>query len=360
MEADVIVRRQTTTKPRNVFEQFFGAAGYEDVPVHASSRPLYVEVLPLPEEGKPASFNGAVGAFSSKVEVTRNKLKANEAFNLKMTITGRGNIKLISAPTLELPDGFEVYEPKVSEGTNSKSFDYLVIPRQEGEYELKNLEFSYFNLDTKKYVSLPSPDLKITVLAADPNSSGAQVYSPHSQVKETENDIRYIKKGDFLMKKRDSEFFNSLTHLLLIIGPPFLLIIALFARRKHIANNSNVILVKERQAAKTARKQLVKAEKLMQANKKDEFYMEILTATNNYLSHKLHIPSSELSKETIASNMQRRQVSPEVLTKLLDSLNTSEYARYAPGAVSGDLKMVYKDTVDLISVIEQQLNKKPA
>src|SRR5690606_25660752 len=118
------------------------------------------------------------GNFSCKINVSRNEVKANDAFNLKMTISGNGNLKLINAPTLNLPESFESYEPKISESGNSKTFDYLIIPRSEGDYTLEKLDFSYFSLDAKKYVTIPSGELKIKVLPPNPNSVGAQVYTP--------------------------------------------------------------------------------------------------------------------------------------------------------------------------------------
>jgi hypothetical protein len=358
IEQGIIVRKQANSKPRNVFEQFFGANAYEDVNVTANSKPVTVEVLPLPEDGKPENFNGAVGNFQCKIQTTRNELKANEAFNLKMTITGRGNIKLLAAPKLNLPDGFETYEPKVSESSNAKSFDYLIIPRNEGDYKLEGLDFSYFSLDSKKYVTIPAGEINIRVLPPDPNSVGAKVYTSQSQVKETENDIRYIKKGNFELLKSETEFFNSVKHIVLLILPLIILFALLFLRRTHIKNNSNVVVVKERKAAKLAKKQLLKVETLMTENKKDEFYTEVLNALNNYLSHKLNIPSADLSREKITTTLLNRNVNQDTVGKLISTLDTSEFAKYAPGAVSGDLLAVYKSTVDLVTNIEQQLNKK--
>lgn len=360
IEGEVVVRRQTNAKPRNIFEQFFGTGGYEDIAVKATSRMTSVDVMELPAEGRPANFNGAVGSFGYKVEASRQTLKANDAFNLKITITGKGNVKLIDAPKLNLPESFETYEPKVLDGANSKVFDYIVIPREEGNFQLENLDFSYFDLDKKKYVNIPSPSINITVLAPDPNSKGAEVYSPQNQVKETENDIRYIKKGDFNLTKSNEEFFNSSAHILFLVIPFGLLFIALLVRGNYIKANSNVVAVKERKAAKVAKKQLVKAEKLMAANKKDEFYTEILTSINNYLSHKLNIPLADVSKDTVIAILNQKGVEESKISKLIKTIETSEYAKYAPGAVSGNLQEVYNDTVALVSDIEGQLNTKKA
>lgn len=360
IEGEVIVRKQTNTKPRNIFEQFFGTAGYEDVAVKTISRPVTLEVMDLPAEGRPANFSGAVGSFSYKVEASRQEVKANDAFNLKVTIGGKGNAKLVDAPKLQLPESFESYEPKVLDGANSKTFDYLIIPRQEGEYTLENLDFSYFDLDSKRYVTIPSPNITIKVLPPDPNSTGAQVYTPQNQVKETENDIRYIKKGTFNLTKTNTEFFNSFGHLALLFTPFLLLTGALVARKNYLKNNSNLVAVKERKAAKVARKQLVNAEKLMQANKKDEFYTEILTAIQNYVSHKLNIPLADVSKENVQQSLMKKSVDPGKIIQLVKTIETSEYAKYAPGGVSGNLKEVYDNTVKLITEIEEELNTKKA
>lgn len=357
-DCDVVIRRQTNAKPKNIFEQFFGTAGYEDIPVNAKSRPTSVEVVGLPEEGKPASFTGAVGNYNFKVEASRTELKANDAFNLKMTVSGKGNLKLVDAPKPLLPEGFETYDPKISENGNSKTFDYLVIPRSEGNYVLKDLDFSYYNLETKKYVTVSPEPINIKVLPPDPNSTGAQVYTQLNQVKTSDNDIRYIKKGNFELTKTETEFFNSPTHFALLAFPVLALLGGLVVRRNHIKNNSNMVLVKERKAAKVAKKQLVVAEKLMQQNNKDDFYTEILLALNNYVSNKLNIPVADLSHETIKKTLAAKQVDENINTKLITTLQTSEYAKYAPGAVSGDLQTVYKDTIDLITNLEEQLSKK--
>ncbi len=355
-----IIRKQSTAKPRTIFEQFFGGSSFEDLPVTVKSRSHMVEVMPLPESGKPSGFKGAVGNFSSRIELSRTSLKANEAFNLKWTISGKGNLKLLTAPDLNLPETFETYEPRVTENVNSKTFDYLIIPRHEGEYKVNELDFSFFNLDTKKYVTVPGGEFVISVLPPDPGSSGAQVYSPKNQVKETENDIRYIKKGDFVLHASRGEFFNSALHIVLMIGPVLALLGGIYIRRAHIRSNSNLALVRERKAGSVARKQLQNAERLQARAKKDEFYAEVLAALNRYISHKLNIPVAELSRDKIVAELTTRQVSGELANKLVSTLETAEFARYAPGAVSTDLTAVYNDTVELVSKLEQQLNRKPS
>lgn len=358
IQGDIVIRKQTTAKPKNIFEQFFGATSYEDIPINTKSKSIAIEILPLPEIGKPESFIGAVGDFNYKVDVTRNELKANDAFNLKMIITGNGNLKLINAPTLKLPDGFESYDPKITESNNSKMFDFLIIPRKEGVFTLNNLDFSYFDLNSKKYITKSAKIIKINVLAPAENSNEAKIFSSQTKIKETENDIRYIKKEDFFLTKSENEFFNSFTHILFLVLPLIALATGLLLRKNHIKNNSNIILVKERKAAKLAKKQLITAEKLMKEQKKDEFYTEVLMALTNYLGNKLNIPKAELSKESITKSLQLKNINHSTIQNLTNTIDTSEFAKYAPGSVSGNLQEVYNNTVELIANLEQQINKK--
>jgi len=358
VEGEVVVRRQNQSKPRTVFEQFFGTQSYEDIPIPIKSRGLSVEVLSLPEKNKPDNFSGGVGDLNAKFQINRGELKANEAFNLKLTISGKGNIKLIEAPKFDFPESFETYEPKITEGTNSKTFDYLIIPRSEGSFVLDNLNFTYFSLNSKTYVTLPSPLLNIKVLAADANSGGAQVFNPKSQIRESENDIRYIKKGDFVLQKSGHELFKSFTHIFLLCLIVIGLIIGMVVRKAYLKQNSNLVLVKERKAAQLAKKQLRKAEIYMQENNKDAFYTEILLALNNYLGHKLNIPVSDLSKEKVKEILINRKLDTELLNQVLDSISNSEFAKYAPGTVSGNLNLVYSETSNLIINLEQELNTK--
>ncbi|MBK6986141.1 MAG: protein BatD [Bacteroidetes bacterium] len=363
IELDCIVRRQTKRQPRNIFEQFFGAGGYEDVAVKVKSKPVKVDVEDLPTENKPQNFSGAVGDFGYKAEIDKNKVKANEAINLKITISGKGNIKLIEPLKLNLPESFEVYDPKESENIKTNggvsgniSYSYLIIPREKGEFTLNDLGFNYFDADKKQYVSIPSPDIHLTVLEGDPGS--AQIIAPKKHgVDESENDIRYIKTGDLGLKKHDEEFFSSTMHYLLLLFPTLLFFVGLFLVRQHIKANSNIIAVKERKAAKLAKKQLVIAEKYMSANNKEAFFTEVLNALNKYIGDKFALSIVDLSKEKISEMLLSRNVSDATTKNIIDTLNTCEYAKYAPSAVTGDLKKVYNDTIELISQIENQIKK---
>lgn len=361
VELECIVRRATQRQPRNIFEQFFGAGGYEDVAVKVKSKPVKVEVKDLPEEGKPEGFTGAVGNFSYKTELSKEQVKANDAVNIKLTVTGKGNIALLEAPKAELPESFETYDPKVNETiktsggvSGSKTFDYLVIPREKGEFIINGLNFSFFDPEKKQYVKLPSADMKLSVLEGD--GSSAQVIVPHKKgLNETENDIRYIKRGDLGLQKTEDEFFSSPLHYSLLVVPVLLFLGGVITVKQRIKANSDMPALKQRKAARIAKKQLAAAEKYMQANRKDEFFNEVLNALNKYISDKLGLPVADLSKDRISEMLLQRQVSEQTRTQLIATIDTCEYAKYAPSAVTGDLKKVYNDTVELISQLENQI-----
>jgi hypothetical protein len=364
VEVDVITSVQSKKKSRNFWDQFFGG-GYEDVLHKLKGKSVKVHVNPLPEENKPANFSGAVGSFSFRAELDRSKVKENEAINLKVTVSGRGNINLIDNPKIEFPAEFETYDPKVNENisvgnivSGSKTYEYLLIPRKRGEYTIKDFNFSYFDHEKKQYVTIPSPELKITVDAGAPGTTtGAQVYTPTNKIEQAENDIRFIKKGDLELKEQDTDFFNSGAHYALLGLCVSLFAGGLLFRKRFLQANSDIVAVRQRKAARLARKKLVIAEKYKNENNKEKFYDEVSIALYKYVSDKLNIPFAELNRETIVARLSERSVRPEVAQKLLSTLDSCEYARYAPGAVSDNLGEIYTNTVTLISDLEQQESK---
>ena len=363
MDADFVVRQQSSRRSQSLFDQFFGG-GYEEVKVKLKSKPVAVDVMPLPEANKPTDFAGAVGNFSFKASLSKDKVKANEAINLTITVTGKGNLKLVDPVKVNFPEDFEVYDPKVTQNlttTNglggSKTFDYLIIPRHEGDYKIDQLDFSYFDPAKKEYVVLPSPEFNIHVEKGDPADATASVYTPHSQedVKVLGDDIRYIKNNVPEFTSTEDYFFNSTPFWLGIILPIIGFIAFYFIRKKNIEMNSDLIAVKERKATKIARKRLVVAEKNLTGANKEQFYIEISQALYGYISDKLNISVANLTKENISNTLQQKGVKDSTIENLISTINTCEYARYAPNAVSGDLQTIYNNTVELITTLENEI-----
>ena len=363
MEADFIVRQQSSRRPRDIFEQLMGT-GYEEAKYKLKSKPVTIEVLPLPEEGKPANFSGAVGNYTFKASLSKDKVKANEAINLTVTISGKGNIKLVDPLKINFPEDFETYDPKITQNTTTtdglggtKTFDYLLIPRHEGDYKIDHLDFSYFDPAKKEYVVLPSPEFTIHVEKGDPKDASANVYTPQSkeEVKVLGDDIRYIKTNKPEFRSTDDHFFGSAGFYTSLLLPILAFISFVFIRRKNIEKNSDLVAVKERKATKMARKRLVVAEKNLKASNKEQFYIEISQALYGYVSDKLNISVANLTKDNISNALRLKGAHETTIAQLIQTIDTCEYARYAPNAVSGDLQNIYNNTVELITKLENEI-----
>ncbi len=363
MEADCIIRQQSNKRSRDIFDQLFGG-GYEEVKYKIKSRPITIEVLPLPATDKPADFSGAVGNYSFKASISKDNVKANEAINLTITITGKGNIKLIDPLKINFPEDFETYDPKITQNTTtndglggSKTFDYLIIPRHEGNYKIDHLTFSFFDPEKKEYVTLPSPEFNIHVEKGEHADAGASVYAPQNkeELKVLGDDIRYIKTNTPVFSSADEHFFGSILFYLGLLLPVLGFIAFIVIRKRNIEMNKDVVAVRERKATQMARKRLTVAEQNLKANNKEQFYMEISQALYGYVSNKLNISSANLTKEHITAVLKQKKVSEDTIANLLSTIDTCEYARYAPNAASGDLQTIYNNTVELITTLENEI-----
>jgi hypothetical protein len=365
MVAEVVVRKQSNKRPRDIFEQFFGG-GYEDASYAVKSPAVTIDVQALPTTGKTPAFSGAVGDYSYKVELSKNSVKANDAINLIITLTGKGNIKLVEAPKINFPEDFETYDPKIKDnisvGANgvsgTKTFDYLFIPRHEGDYKLSDLSFTFFNPVKNEYITIPSPELAIHVEKGDKEETSADVFTPNRKedLKILGNDIRYIKTNDFDLKQKDNYFFGSVPFYAGVITPFLAFLGFLFLRRKNIELNKDQIALKSRKATKMARKRLSLAEQHLKSNNKELFYLEISQALYGYIADRFNIAGADLNKENISLILKNKSVSDETMAKLISTLDTCEFARYAPSSVSGDFNLIYNNTVELITKIENEIS----
>lgn len=364
IEAECVIR-QRSKQAQSLFDQFFGGGGVEDVVIKAKSKPVKIEVLPLPENNKPADYSGAVGNFSFKASMNKNKVKTNEAVNLTITINGAGNLKLIDALKLNIPSDIEAYDPKITDNvginnsgiSGSKTFDYLLIPRQAGEFKIDNIQFSYFDADKKTYVSLPSPDFIINVEKGKDDESTSIVRNTVTDKKNIAvigNDIHYIKTDTFELLPINNSFWGSTGYYVSLFSPLLLFSTIILVRRKQIQDNSNTVALKSKKANKVAKQRLSLAEKHSKENNKDAFYEEIFKALYGYLSDKFNIPFSELNKETIKNTLVNKGIDSDTTAQLIAIIDSCEYARYAPAAVSNNLTETYTSASNIITSIENK------
>lgn len=366
MSVECVILKQSTNRPRNVFEQMdqMMNGGYEEGISKIKSKAVVIDVMPLPEANKPADFSGAVGDYSFKAQLSKDKIKANDAVNLTVTLNGNGNIKLVDPLKINFPEDFETYDPKTSEKitvgatgvSGSKTFDYLIIPRHEGDYKIDQIHFSYFDPEKREYVTLPSPDFNLHVDKG--NATDAVVISgsrSKEDVKVLGNDIRYIKTNPVHLKSKENYFFGSLLFYSGLVVPFIIFIGFIILYRKNREQNKDVIAVKSRKARKMAKKRLSLAEKHLSSANKELFYVEIFKAVYGYISDKLNMPVADLNKEHISNTLKQKNVSDQTVNSLITTIDSCEYAHYAPNAASGDLKSIYDNTVELITKIEDEL-----
>lgn len=356
------IARVASASSGDFVEQFFGG-GYKDVKVSAKSIPVVVHVRPLPEAGKPDGFTGAVGNFTIEAAVDKNRLKANEALNYKVKVTGSGNIKLLKNLNTSFPADFEKYDPKINDTVTeringvagSRIYNYLLIPRHQGDFTIDPVKFSYFNPATGKYVSLATTSFQVKVdKGIAENNVTAFSGSDKQDVKLLDKDIRYIKTGDADLSRAGDRFFGSAGYYLLLLLGPVLCLAAFVYRNWNQKNNSDLVKLKSRRAGKVAAKHLANAQKQLLANNTKAFYEAVFKGTYGYLSDKLNISSADLNRETIASSLKARALNEQVISQLLDTLDLCEMARYAPVTHISEQE-VFEKAKGIINNIENEI-----
>lgn len=359
---DCIIRQQVRPRSNNILDQFFGG-GYRDVKVSVKSRPVKIEVTALPEANKPADFTGAVGNFAIESSISKEQVKADEAVNLKLTITGKGNLKLIDPIKPKFPADIETYDPnltdKVSVTANgmsgSRTYDYLLIPRQAGEFNITPFNFSYFDPEKRTYITLNSPEFKLNVERGTSEPATVVHARNKEDVQVVGNDIRFIKTSTSELEPIETNFFGSATFYSMFAAPPLLFALFMLVYRRRQSELSDVIALKSKKAGQVARKRLTAANDALKKKDHKFFYEEIYRALNGYFSDKLHLSVSGLSKEAIASSLESRGGSPETVALLVKTLDECEIARYAPISDLSGMEHVYSDAERLIKSTEQEI-----
>lgn len=319
-----------------------------------------IEVAALPVEGKPVDFNGAVGSFTMKPEISSQKMKANEAATITLNISGTGNIKLMKNPEVKFPEEIETYDPKVTNDvqisgnglTGIRSIEYPFIPRSPGKYEIPPIEFSYYDLQSKSYKVLKSPAYTLEV-DKDPNAGkNTSVSYMNQRDLEAEQDIRYLKTDDYKFSNPSDLYVGSVKYILWYIIPLLAFIIFSIVYRKQIKANANIALMKTKKANKVASKRLKQAKKHLLVHDKDKFYEEVLRAVWGYLSDKLLIPTADLSRENVEMELMKYGVDEVLIKQYISIIDTCEFARYAPSESNEAMDKLYDETVDAIGKME--------
>ena len=322
-----------------------------------------LNVKPLPLEGQPESFSGAVGEFDFDVILSKDELKASESFQAKIKVDGKGNLNLFKLPEINVPNTLEVYEPERSEkikttltGTQvSIEENYTIVPQYQGKYPIPQIQFSFFNPKMKTYETLSSQELIVDVYEGPTSgipSSNKTVGVSKTPLAISDSAFRFIQLDTKLNPIKTDSFWLSFRFWLLFSSAFIFLILGYLINRFIIQKSEDSISTKQRLAKKLAKKYLSSAKKAF--GNQVQFYEALERALHNYLKAKLKIETSELSKAKIESLLKDKKVESDVAKKFILVFENCELARYAPGS-DGSIKTDYERASRVMATIDRQL-----
>lgn len=342
---------------------FFGSRIYTQVVKKVAAGNVIIHAKSLPEAGKPEDFSGAVGQFDFNVSTSKQELNAGESLQAKVIVSGKGNLKLLTIPKLQLPSALEVYEPEVEQKVattlsgmqGSVLNNYTVVPSFQGKYPIPAVSFNYFDPKSKTYKVLQSKELLIDVIEGPTNTAVVNSSSNTGKkqiVVANPKAFAFNKTSARWTAKIAPHFFNSKSYYLWLLLPITLIPIALFVNRKHKQKAADITGNRIRKANRLAKKYLSAAKKAL--DKEEAFYVALEKALHNYLKAKLHIETADFSKDKIAKLLDEKSVSETGIQGFLELLKNCELARYTP-ASSTAMQADYNKAVDVIGSIDKQL-----
>ncbi len=368
IEIEFMVRQRVArSRSRNPFDDFF-ESNYRTVKKRVKSKPVTINVKALPSD-RPEGYSGGVGQLSMKASVNKNDVAVNDGITLKVVISGSGNHKFIEDPIIQFPADFDDFDAKISNNiTNtasgmkgSKTYEYLMIPRHAGTFTIPSVKFAYFDPAKGQYQTNDSEPITITVERGEGSETATSGIVRSNVTKENVKfigkDIRFIKTDKTVLKPIGTFFIGSLSYYLALFIPLSLFILVFFINQKRLKENSNITLMKTKKANKVAIKRLKKSAHFLKTGEKEAFYEEVLRALWGYLSDKLSLPLSELSKDNAGEILKQSNVSDDVITDIMSILDTCEFARYAPASGTGEMDKLYKQTIGTISQLENQIKR---
>jgi len=374
LEVEAIAQILVKKKANNPFGNFFNdpffndpffqnafTSGYQEVKKKLKSNPLSINVSDLPG-GQPDDFCGLTGSLSMESSLDKSEVKANDAVNLTIKLSGKGNLNLIDNLNIEFPPDFEVYDPQITENispgneiSGSKTFSYLIIPRTQGNFKLKPVTLSYYDKNKRTYVTLTSGEINLKVGKGD--GSGGSYFSGGNKedIKYIGSDIKFIENKNFEVYPKGYFFFGSVWYCLLFILPIVLFIAFVILMRRYIKLRSNTSLLRHRQATKVALKRLKQANTFMKANQRENYYQELSRALWGYICDKFSIPLSELSLDAARETLVQKNIEENIRNKFIEILDNCEFARFAPTEATQGMETLYNEAVEIISKTEREL-----
>ena len=341
---------------------FFGNTIYTQTSKKVASRKRIIKVKNFPENGKPESFNGAVGNFDISLNSSKSQLKATESFQLEFKVNGNGNLKLFSLPEIIVPSSLEKYAPEYKEKINTSlsgmngeiSNIYTIVPQYQGKYPIPPVEFSFFNPKTEKYVTLYSNESIVDVLDGPTrlSESNVQASNPVSNsITSSSDQFNFIKlSSDFIQIDRKNIIDSKKILFTLFLIPIIILVFAIIyfnLRNKKVSEN----ILKSRDADLLARQYLNNAK--IDMNNKDSFYASLENALFNFIKSKYLIEREDFSKDRLKIILEKDKISDNIIKDLIDIINSCELARYTPTTPEG-MDQDYEKAVKVISNFDKR------
>ncbi|SFD36053.1 BatD family protein [Flavobacterium phragmitis] len=318
-----------------------------------------INVKPLPEAGKPEGFTGAVGKLNFTVTPSKTTLKNGEGLDLIVSAQGTGNMKLFTLPKPVVPNALEMYDPVHDESVTTSlagmsgriSDKYTIVPQYRGKYAIKPMQFSYFDLSSGTYKTITSKEIMVDVLDGPTPAEANTGTASKNAIAQTDH-FKNIKSKTVLIPIAKKEFYGSDLYLGLLFAPFIIIPLIILAKKKKEAMDSDVTGNRIRMNNKLAKKYLSQAKKHL--NNKEPFYIALEKAMHNFLKAKLHIETSEMSKDNIRELLLSRNANAETVQNFIDLTENCEFARYAP-ASSASIQQDYNKAVLIISELEKQI-----
>ena len=340
---------------------FFGNTIYTQTSKKVASRKRIIKVKNFPENGKPESFNGAVGNFDISLNSSKSQLKATESFQLEFKVNGNGNLKLFSLPEIIVPSSLEKYAPEFKEKINTSlsgmngeiSNVYTIVPQYQGKYPIPPVEFSFFNPKTEQYVTLYSNESIVDVLDGPTrlSESNVQASNPVSNSITSSDQFNFIKlSSDFIQIDRKNIIDSKKILFTLFLIPIIILVLAIIyfnLRNKKVSEN----ILKSRDADLLARQYLNNAK--IDMNNKDSFYASLENALFNFIKSKYLIEREDFSKDRLKNILEKDKISDNIIEDLIDIINSCELARYTPTTPEG-MDQDYEKAVKVISNFDKR------
>lgn len=356
----LVVQQNRSVDP---FEAFFnGGSGYVEVKKKITAPGITIQVDPLPQ--RPAGFSGGVGQYTVSATLDKTQVKANDPVKLRVVVSGAGNMKLLKQPIVKFPKDFDSYDAKVTDQTKlttqglegSIIYDFLAVPRHQGEFDIPAVEYTYFDTRANDYKTVRTEAFHLSV-AKGSGTGTVAAFNGQEDVKLLNSDIRYIKTGDTYQRAVGDFFFGSAEYwtLLAVLLLGFVSLFVIFRRRA--IENADVVKQRAGKANKVATKRLKKAARLLKENRQGEFYDEVLRALWGYVGDKLSMPVEQLSRDNISQQLEAHGVSAETIQQFIGALDECEFARYAPGDATGNMNKVYDAAMTAITQIATTMKK---